>query len=291
MLTLPGPEKATLQAVGARSVELSSPAAGSVLVIEGACPPSGGHATQLGMSYRTGSTTTSGACPAFLVHNWPPAFKEWSTKVVRNAVFVSSLFPRLLRPYVLKDTTVRGVSQGVLAYAGIGPDGHYQPFYYVNAPGRTDLTSREVDLPSDDMFIIPAETARAYIKELERPEPVGTGDDPPPEPVVDPKPITGPRPPITPDPDSGESKDDDGSTPPNITPGKVRLAWTGNLPYQKWSLFYMKLLTKLAQTGALELDVTVRAATDGERAQHLVEELRTALRELGLDDQIEVRPE
>jgi hypothetical protein len=243
------------------------------------------------VSYRTGSTATSGASSAFLVRNWPPAFKEWSTKAVRDAFFASPLFPRLLRPDVFKDTIARGVSQGVLAYVGKGPDGRYQPFYYSNAPGRTDLTNREVDLPSDDMFIIPAETAESYIRELERPKAVDTGDETPSEPGPDPKPIIDTRPPVTPDPVGGDSNDDETVTPPVVTLGKVQIAWTGSLPYQKWSLFYMKLLTKLAQTGALELDVTVRAATDGDRAQHLIEELRTALRELGLDDQIEGRPE
>jgi len=38
---------------------------------------------------------TSGVNPQFLVRNWPPAFKEWSTKSVKDAFFASPQFPRI----------------------------------------------------------------------------------------------------------------------------------------------------------------------------------------------------
>ena len=47
--------------------------------------------------------------PSFLARNWPPAFKEWSTKSVRDAFFASPQFPRLLNSESLKDTIARGV--------------------------------------------------------------------------------------------------------------------------------------------------------------------------------------
>ena len=61
--------------------------------------------------------------PNFLARNWPPAFKEWSTKSVRDAFFASPQFPRLLNSESLKDTIARGVENGMLAYVGKKPDG------------------------------------------------------------------------------------------------------------------------------------------------------------------------
>ena len=43
-----------------------------------------------------GDLETKGISPSFLIRNWPPAFKEWSTKSVRDAFFASPQFPRLL---------------------------------------------------------------------------------------------------------------------------------------------------------------------------------------------------
>ncbi len=39
---------------------------------------------------------SEGISPKFLVRNWSGAHKEWSTKAVKDAVFASPLFPRLL---------------------------------------------------------------------------------------------------------------------------------------------------------------------------------------------------
>ena len=68
--------------------------------------------------------------PSFLDRNWPPAFKEWSTKSVRDAFFASPQFPRLLNSESLKDTIARGVENGMLAYVGKKPDGSYAPFHW-----------------------------------------------------------------------------------------------------------------------------------------------------------------
>jgi hypothetical protein len=46
----------------------------------------------------------------------PTAFQEWSTKSVRETFFASLRFPRLLNADVIKETIVRGVANGLLAY-------------------------------------------------------------------------------------------------------------------------------------------------------------------------------
>ncbi len=66
----------------------------------------------------------------FLVRKWPPAFVEWSTKSVRDAFYASPKFPRLLNPEQLKQTIARGVSDGQLAYVGKDKSGKYDPFFF-----------------------------------------------------------------------------------------------------------------------------------------------------------------
>ena len=96
---------------------------------------------------------------SFLVRNWPPAFKEWSTKSVRNAFYASPLFPRLLNPETIKETVARGVQNGQLAYVGRGPTGKYHPFHFERSLSYADVES------SDEMFIVNRETAEAYRKQ------------------------------------------------------------------------------------------------------------------------------
>ena len=47
---------------------------------------------------QAGDIEDTGVSPRFLVANWPPAFKEWNTRSVRDAFFASPKFPRLLNP-------------------------------------------------------------------------------------------------------------------------------------------------------------------------------------------------
>jgi hypothetical protein len=61
---------------------------------------------------------TSIKSPSFLRRNWSPAFKEWSTRSIRDAFYASPVFPRLLNAEAIKQTVVRGVQDGLLAYVG-----------------------------------------------------------------------------------------------------------------------------------------------------------------------------
>jgi hypothetical protein len=101
--------------------------------------------------------------PNLLVRNWNPAFKEWSTKAVRDAFFASPLFPRLLNPEAVKETISRGVEGGQLGYVGKSPNGDYDPFFFERGLGAQDV---EI---SDDMFIVTRETAERYKKLKEKP--------------------------------------------------------------------------------------------------------------------------
>lgn len=106
---------------------------------------------------------TDDISPNFLIRNWPPAFKEWSTRSVQNVFYASPLFPRLTNPERVKDTIVRGVTNGVLAYVGKAGDAKYEPFLY-----KTSIGPLEVEI-SEDTYIIPSSVAEEYLLKTREP--------------------------------------------------------------------------------------------------------------------------
>jgi hypothetical protein len=219
----------------------------------------------LGRLSSEGDLESKGISPTFLIRNWPPAFKEWSTKSVRDAFFASPQFPKLTNPEVLKDTIVRGVGNGMLAYVGKTASGTYKPFYFNQA-----LMTADVEF-SEDMFIITRETAEAILKERTAPA------APAPSPTA---------------PETGSSASVQTALPieppPASSPTSASgLTWTGEIPSQKWMNFYTKVLAKFASARGLKLTVKVEATPEGGVSQQKIDETKSALRELGLHDKID----
>jgi hypothetical protein len=219
---------------------------------------------------------SEGISPKFLVRNWSGAHKEWSTKAVKDAVFASPLFPRLLNGDLIRDTIARGVSNSVLAYVGKTASGGYDPFVF-----GVSMTPQEIEI-SDDVFVITAETAEAYKQSLSAPpKPVGTGN------LFE---LSGGNMPRAEGAASvtAANKDGDGAEP-IITPVADRTAvlrWSGEIPAQKWMNFYTKVLSRFATTKSLRLTVAVDVAPEGGVSRQAMEETKTALRELGLKDDL-----
>ena len=220
--------------------------------------------------------------PNFLVRNWPPAFVEWSTKSIRDACFASPQFPKLLDPASVRDTVARGVSNGILGYVGKAADGHYRPFSY-----KQPLASADVEI-TDDMYVITAETAEAYVRAQAKAEPE--------LPLVDAKSTTehgvkepagtygvGPTTSLAPQPVQPELGALAGGLATKSTI-PTTLTWTGDIPAQKWVNFYMKVLTKISTGSDLRLTLRVVASSDQGFSQQKADEMRAALRELGLAD-------
>jgi hypothetical protein len=155
---------------------------------------------------QAGDIEDKGVSPNFLVRNWPPAFKEWNTKSVRDAFFASPQFPRLLDPASIKDTIARGVENGMLGYVGKKPDCSYAPFHW-----KSTLLSEDVEI-SEDVFLIQRDIAEAYKAGM---------ISPPPDIVVEPKKT-----------DDSDSKDTSSITDdkPHIPPSVPRLVWSGDVP-------------------------------------------------------------
>jgi hypothetical protein len=215
-----------------------------------------------------------GISPNFLVRNWPPAFKEWSTKAVRDAFYASPLYPRLLNPDAVKETIARGVESGQLAYVAKSPTGKYQVFNFERSVSAADI---EI---SEDIYVITRETAEAYRQ--------GQSKTPPPaaEPSREPALATGPT-------SSAGGTDLFGKSPSastgvaGVRGAIARMSWSGEVPAQKWMNFYTRVLSKFATGTGLRLTVKVDIAPDGGLSPQKIDETRSALRELGLNDRID----
>lgn len=264
--------------------------------------------------------------PHFLVRKWPPAFREWSTRAVRDAFFASPQFPRLLDADSIKDTIARGVTAEIIAYVGKAGAGGYDPFYFGGS-----LAAGDVEI-SDDMFIITAEEARKHIE----PPKLTAVEISPRNVVIEPgkKQAFAARgldqhgreislPDLT-WRATGGSIDRDGvfhagqdegtfviiaaaggvsgqarvsiakrgvipppPEPPRPSQGMAKLSWSGEVPHQKWMNFYTKVLSKFAGGSGLKITVNIQVAPEGGISMQKVEEARVALRELGLGDEIE----
>jgi hypothetical protein len=211
-----------------------------------------------------------GLSPQFLVRNWPPAFLEWSTRGVRDACYASPQFPRLLDPEAIKRTISKGVESGALAYVGKKPGGGYEPFIWREGPQKT-IRAEEVEV-SDDVFIIRRETAEA----------VAAGAAPPPPGMTTPTPPSPPTPP-------GETTGQLPLGPGEPTPQRfARVAWEGDVPPQKWMNFYTKVLARFATQGGLNVALQVYVEPPGGVSQQQIDEMRAALRELGLEDHVNI---
>jgi len=214
-----------------------------------------------------GDLETKGISPSFLIRNWPPAFKEWSTKSVRDAFFAAPQFPRLTNPDVLKETISRGVGNGLLAYVGKMQSGGYKPFYFSQA-----LMTADVEL-SEEMFIITKESAEAYLKTRaasSAPADASTLSVPTPTSLAA---------------VSAVAVDLIPSTPPTSSTASG-LTWTGEIPPQKWMNFYTKILSKFASSRGLKLTLKVEVSPEGGVSKQKAEETKTSLRELGLNDDV-----
>ncbi len=261
--------------------------------------------------------------PNFLVKHWPPAFKEWSTKNVRDAFFASPQFPRLLNQESIKDTISRGVASGIIAYVGKTKNGAYNPFYF----GKS-LPATEIEI-SEDMYIITAEEAKKHIE----PPKLTSIVISPQEARIEPGKkqayvvkgldqhnreiaigdvlwkATGGT--IDKDGVFAAGKDEgnfvitatiggitgsvnltiakEGAIPPKPRPtaeGINKLSWNGEVPPQKWMNFYTKVLSRFAGSKGLKITINVEVSPEGGVSKQKLEETKIALRELGLTDDL-----
>lgn len=256
-----------------------------------------------------------------LVRYWPPALVEWSTKSVRDAFFASPALPRLLQPDSIKRTIADGVTSKLLGYARkdgnqlklerfgeslseseveIGDDVYIlkaedarkliEPPHLAEMtiiPDRVEIGPNQrvgftlkgfdqygqsiaVDSVSWDsqgcsidkngqatvadalgLFTVIARSgpiqAEAQIRVVAESSPIGSKTG-----IEEKK----PRP----------------------------IQWSGYVPCQKWTNFYTKVVSRFATDPSLTLRVSLDVAVDSERLKSQLDEVKSALRELGLDE-------
>jgi hypothetical protein len=273
---------------------------------------------------RSQDEITDSVGPSKLIKFWPPALKEWTTKAARDVFFSSPALPRLLKPDAIKRTIADGINQKLIAYAGTTPGGQYEPFIFepdVGVDGNDIEISEEMVLlkavdaiefkqpsrlaqievrpasaslkPGESIEFSAAcfdqhgrafEVARItwsatggtidqegrfsaaeigeYRIEARADSAVGAVDV-----HVEEKPV-GPDPIIKP-------------------PGPKGFAWQGTVPPLKWMNFYTKVLSSLVSTPGLKLQVRFEVPPGDTATEAKIEATKTALREMGLSEQID----
>ena len=88
----------------------------------------------------------------------------------------------------------------------------------------------------------------------------------------------------------GPADNGDGTAKNGKGPEKAKaIRWSGAIPPQKWTTFYMKVVSPFAAVPGLSLRVAVEVPADqnDQQAKSQMERIRNALRDLNLDDSVE----
>jgi hypothetical protein len=256
-----------------------------------------------------------------LVKYWPPALTEWSTKSVGDAFYSSAQLPRLRDPGAIKRTISDGVTQGTLGYATKDSGGQLVLQRFGQSMGEA-----EVEI-SDDAFVLKAEDAKklldpprlsqlviqpaqATMKPGEEQAFACSGRDQYAKAFATPAVSwTAKGGEVTSDGvfTAGEHEGrytvhagaagleaiaevritDRPSPPP--PPHKHIIRWSGDVPAQKWMNFYTKVLSRFATSSGLTLHVSFHVPSEGEQGQAKAEEARMGLKELGLNDDVQLQ--
>lgn len=203
--------------------------------------------------------------PDFLVRNWPPALTEWTTKGVRDMFFASPQFPRLLNPEILRNTIAEGVKAGKFGYVSKGYEG-YQGAPIIEDPSfgpeKVEISDQVVLLPREQALKLKGEEERKEKSQVIAPEweeqqqairetvgPIESSPQPTPvSPLV-----------------------------------RQRLSWEGELPPQKWTNFYTKVLTRFVTDPSLRIYIRFEVSPEEGVPRTLHKEVREAIQDLGLD--------
>jgi hypothetical protein len=77
------------------------------------------------------------------------------------------------------------------------------------------------------------------------------------------------------------------TTEPQAPAQPTQLTWRGKVTGQKWMNFYMKVLSRFATDHTLDIELFVNIARQEGISQQKIDEMKAALRELGLNDDVQ----
>ncbi len=268
---------------------------------------------------------SDGVGPSKLVRYWPPAFTEWATRDVRDAFFASPALPRLSNPDSIKRTIADGVSKGDLGYArrksGGGLNLLKRPGESLSEQD-VEVSEDACILKAEDaqklvepprllrLTIQPdratvgfgakvafaAQGADQYGAKIAVPNLIWTavggaieastgmftaGSAPGEFSVTAAAEGVEATAPV-----SVQKEGRDQPPPPPPPSGKRMVRWSGAVPPQKWMNFYTKVLSKYSNVPGMTLRVSFEAPAEGDLDNAKAAETRTALKELGLFDEL-----
>ncbi len=260
-----------------------------------------------------------------LVRFWPPALSEWPTKAVRDAFFASPALPRLIDPDSIKQTIADAVSSKLIGYARReGKRTVLERFGEALSEHEVEISDDVVILKAEDaqkllepprldrlvispdqLDLSPSDHASFSVKGFDQyGNPITVAHPTWSAPgctvsadgqvrvgetpglymvtarcgVLEAQAQIRVKPPVGP----GEGDEEDGDDKEKM------IRWSGAITPQKWTTFYMKVVSPFAAAAGLRLRVEVELPADesDQHAKARLEKIRNALRDLGLDDSV-----
>lgn len=202
----------------------------------------------------------------YIGRHWPPAFEDsgaWPLTSLRQS-FLSGVLTRLVDPdAVLREQLRDFVERGDFGLAsGIDGNGGFKRVWYKESLGAEEVTFES------DVFLLTKATAEHLQANAPTADPSTIGP-----PTIDPPAVA---PPIV---------------EPPVSPGqKMTLQLKGTVPSEAWNRLGTKILPKLRSGDNLSVGVEFSVSVDESVAPGLLAELRQALADLGLSEQVQVEP-
>lgn len=205
----------------------------------------------------------------YLDRNWPPALKEsgaWPLKSLRQS-FLNGSLTRLLDPdSALRSKITEFVRSGAFGLAsGPNPDGGYQRLWFNESIGPDEVAFE------DGVFLLTKAKAEQLRKKAATPAPEPTEPTRPP--------TTGDETPPSP---TGEVVE------PPVRPQARTLRLRGDIPPEIWNRLGTKLLPKLRSGSDLRVGIEFSVTLAPETASSIEQELRQAIRDLGLEAAVRI---
>lgn len=257
-----------------------------------------------------------------LITYWPASMNEWSTKAVRDAFYSSPLLPRLINLESIKRTIAAGVTDGLIGYAVKDPSGRLKlqklkeslfdadveisdDVFILKADEAQKLREpprlAQIQIRPEHVVVRPGDRASFSYSSMDQygqpytvaeVEWAATGGsiDASGTYVAD---EHGGVFTVKAAAQGAESvaeiritSRDERPTDPVILSGPQTLQWRGAVPAQKWMQFYTKVLSRFATSPDLKIEVRFTAPVESEQMQAKGAEVKSGLRELGLDENV-----
>lgn len=264
--------------------------------------------------------------PNFLVRNWPPAFTAWSTRNVRDVFYQSPQFPRLLQGDSIKMTISRGVENGILAYAGKQGNKYDPFIFQKSLPpeeveisddmyiltaeeARKNIEPRKlhsIKITPPSVTLEPNNSFSFIVKGFDQHNeefPVDSVKWETNSGIISEsglltvnetegfykvtalvQGLTSTATVVVTKKENVNNTENSSTNKPSAN--RTKISWSGQIDTKKWNVFYTKVLAKFATNPNLKIIVKFEVEDESVSAEQKKEETKTALRELGLDENL-----